>query len=394
MDGYAVRSSETASASEQTPVLLKVQGTIAAGDSPEAIFAELELGSKRRTIGPNLCVEIMTGAIFPDSFDACVKVEDTTLVEGLTGKHILVKKPVGHNANRRFAGSDMLEGDVILKRGEMVRSSHILPLASIGLESVPVLQKPRVGIWSTGAEMLNGNGATRDANGPYLMAAAREMRLQVDFLGVLQDDPATIQHHLQNSAESGAYDVLITSGAVSKGRFDHIRGVLDKMGAEIVFHGLAIRPGHPVLFAMLPGAQRRTAFFGLPGNPGAAAACFRSLTVPYLLELQGQPVERPLLARLVRQPAASTTKHTCHPTQPMDCFRHGVLSTSVTGHLVVEPSADQSPAKLGPFIAANCWIHFRPDHGGTLPGPGGGQMVECYPLSPTGAISLSQTLLN
>ncbi|KAK4148471.1 MoeA, N-terminal and linker domain-containing protein [Chaetomidium leptoderma] len=365
MDGYAVHSQATAAASEQAPVTFKTN--------------------------TNLCVEIMTGAIFPDGYDACVKIEDTVLVDSPAGRHILITKPVAQNANRRFAGSDILSGDVVVKQGEAVRPSHILPLASIGFDSIPLAQKPRVGIWSTGKEMINGKGATRDANGPYLTAAVREMGLHGAFLGVLGDDPAGLHDHVRAAVGSREYDLLITSGAVSKGRFDHVRDVLDKMGAEIVFHGLAIRPGHPVLFALIPGVKGRTAFFGLPGNPGAAAACFRFLAVPYLRVLQGRAMERPILARVLRQPETSKAKHGCHSMQNTDCFRHGVLSTSVTGQLIVEPSAEQSPAKLGPFITANCWIHFRPDH---PPGPGATDLVECYPISSTGTIHLSTSLLN
>jgi molybdopterin molybdotransferase len=335
----------------------------------------------------------MTGAIFPEGYDACVKVEDTVSVDG---EYILVTKPVPPNANRRFAGSDIRRGDTILKRGDTLQPSHVLPLASLGLDSIPLARKPRVGIWSTGKEMVNDNGSTRDANGPYLTAAVREMGIPADFLGVLDDDPAGIRRNVEKAVASGQYDVLLTSGAVSKGRFDHVRGVLDEMGAEVVFHGLAIRPGHPVLFAMVPSRERRTAVFGLPGNPGAAAACFRFLTAPYLKELQGQPREQPILARLLRRPDAPEEKHSCHVKQDMDCFRHGILSTSAAGQIIVDANAEQSSAKLGPFTSTNCWIHFPPEPQATIPGPGGAHLVECYLISPTGAVRLSpsDSLLN
>jgi molybdopterin molybdotransferase len=394
MDGYAVRSQATANACPEKPVMFRVQGTVAAGDDPANALNGIGRGHGTMERNVNVCVEIMTGAIFPEGYDACVKVEDTVSVDAPERGQILITQPVARNANRRLTGSDIREGDIIIRQGEVVQPSHVLPLTSIGLGSIPVSRKPRVGIWSTGKEMVNGLGATRDTNGPYLTAAVKEMGIGVAFLGILDDDPTKLQRDVQETADRAEYDVLITSGAVSKGRFDHVRAVLGQMGAEIVFHGLAIRPGHPVLFALLPGTKGKTAFFGLPGNPGAAAACFRFLAVPYLRALQGQPTERPILARLLRQPTTSTPKHGCHSMQNTDCFRHGVLSTSPTGHLTVEPSPDQSPAKLGPFITANCWIHLRPADQATLPGPAGSHLVECYPISPTGAIHLSTALPN
>lgn len=394
MDGYAVQSETTATASEQKPVLFQVHGTIAAGDDPSEGSKLLGLDGRDKHATIHSCVEIMTGAIFPPGHDACVKIEDTATVSGPSGRHILVTKPITRNANRRFAGSDIREGELILKSGEAVRSSHILALASLGFDSLPLAHKPRVGIWSTGKEMINGKGPTRDANGPYLTGAVRELGLRADFLGVLGDDPTELRDQIRMTVDSGRYDVLVTSGAVSKGKFDHVPGVLDETGAEIVFHGLAIRPGHPVLLSLIPAAKGRVAFFGLPGNPGAAAACFRFLAVPYLRALQGQALEEPIVARLLRQPEQVKSQHNCLSKQDMDCFRHGVLSTSATGQLIVEPSDEQSPAKLGPFTTANCWIHLRPDHDQTVPSPSRADLVECYPISPTGTIQLSTSLLN
>lgn len=394
MDGYAIHSQATVAASEQRPVLFRVHGTMAAGDNPDDLTKGGDTEDELEDSNDNRCVEIMTGAIFPDGYDACVKIEDTVPVNGPTGRHILVTKPIRMNANRRFAGCDIFEEDVVVKQGEVVQSSHILALAALGFETLPLAPKPRLGIWSTGNEMVNGKGATRDCNGPYLTAAAKEMGLHADFLGVLDDEPVGLHDRVRAVMDSGTYDVLITSGAVSKGKFDHVRSVLDELGADIVFHGLAMRPGHPALFALIPGLKGKTAFFGLPGNPGAAAACFRFLTVPYLQALQGQAQEQPIIARLLQRPGETTSKHGCRSMQNTDCFRHGVLSTSAVGQLIAEPSTEQSPAKVGPFITANCWIHIRPDDDATPSPNQTATTVDCYPISPTGSIHLAPSLLN
>ncbi|KAL2015209.1 hypothetical protein VTK56DRAFT_6061 [Thermocarpiscus australiensis] len=390
MDGYAIHSEATAKASPEAPVLFRVQGSIAAGDDPKD---GLRVETREDQDDAEPCVEIMTGAIFPDygpsgqPYDACVRLEDTTIVKPTTkghGRYLLVSKHIAPDTNKRFAGNDIRKGDNIIRQGETVLSSHILPLASVGLESITVMQQPRAAVFSTGRELLNGKGATRDTNGPYLTAALRDMGIRADFLGILDDDPTTLHHHILEAADSGSYDVILTSGAVSKGRADHVRNVLEQTDAEIVFHGLAIRPGHPVLFALVPANQGTVAFFGLPGNPGAAAACFRFLTVPYLRALQGQATERPMQARLVRS-GESKAHHNGCSTQAMDCFRHGVLSVGSGGQLTVKASEEQSPAKLGSFIAANCWIHFKADAINRE-----AELVDCYPISPTG-IQLSAT---
>lgn len=390
MDGYAVYAHTTTSASPQTPVLLRVEGYIAAGENPKAIQVDMADGE-----AASPCVEIMTGAIFPDGplgrpYDACIKVEDTQLATPPTPpgdwstRHILITKPVASGMNKRFAKSDISEGDVIVRKGDVTQLSHVLPLASLGLESVPAMRRPRVGIFSTGLELMNGNGATGDANGPYLTAAARDIGVEADFLGILDDDERDVHRCLQKAGESGLYDILLTSGGVSKGKVDHVPNVLLQLGADIVFHGLSIRPGHPVLFARVPTRMGRVSFFGLPGNPGAAAACFRFLTMPYIRALQGQEQEQPVPATLGRLQGCKASQKSDR-VATMDCFRHGVLSVTSGGTLAVEPSREQSPAKLGPFASANCWIHFK---NGSLEREG--DVVDCYPLSPTG-LQLSPT---
>ncbi|SPQ25719.1 e8baf4e9-807d-405e-a7e8-71c6db521291 [Thermothielavioides terrestris] len=377
MDGYAIRSHDTTTASPDTPVVFRVMGTVAAGDEPEN---GLDAGPED---GVPPCVEIMTGAIFPEGYDACVKVEDTVAVRGPDGRCagcIAVTRRILSGENKRFAGSDIRQGHAVLKQGDTVQPAHILPLASLGVAEVPLVRRARVGVWSTGKEMTNGKAGTKDANGPYLTAAIKEMGLEAEFLGVLDDDLATLRSHIRKAADAERYDLLLTSGAVSKGRFDYIRAALDEMGTEIMFHGLYIRPGHPVLFGLVPSKESKAAFFGLPGNPGAAAACFRLLTVPYLRALQGQPQEQPIWASLRQRTDKRQDAHSCASKQNRDIFRHGVLSTSPSGGLFAEASNEQSPAKLGPFRAANCWIR--------LP------LVECYPISPTGAIRLAPCLPN
>ncbi|KAK4201322.1 MoeA, N-terminal and linker domain-containing protein [Triangularia verruculosa] len=368
MDGYAIRSAATKAASPDTPVMFQIKGTIAAGDDLSQVLEDLD------NTNLEVCVEIMTGGIFPPQFDACVKLEDVTIHQG----QILVTKPLPPNTNKRLAGSDIPRGSTVLKAGEVIQLPHILPLASTGFTSVTVARQDRVGVFSTGKELLQGRA--NDINGPYLTAAAKDAGANVDFLGIIGDEPAELHRRLAEVVDEG-YDVVITSGAVSKGRYDHIRDVLEKMGAEILFHGLAIRPGHPVLLAFLTASTgRKVAFFGLPGNPGAAATYFRFLVVPYLRRLRGQERERFMPATLMNSSAQASKAKPQVSCKALDCFRHGVLSVFPDGRLGVEVSLEQSPAKLAPYRKANCWVHFESQHGDFEPSEL--EIVKCYPFSP------------
>lgn len=454
MDGFAIRSKATAGASAQAPVQFRVRPgvMIAAGDPPSQ-HSDEEVDDDHDDEAPPWCVEIATGAIFPAGFDACVRYEDITTrilppkaeeeeedePEHPSNQHyprrprrppqiILVTKPVEPNANRRMAGCDMQIGQTLLRAGEMVDLAHLLPLAAVGYSSssscfpssllLSLVRAPRVGILSTGKELLREiQTGVRDVNGPYLTATARAVPVagaEADFLGTVDDDAAELRRHLESAVSSERrYDAILTSGGVSRGRFDHVRAVLEEMNAEIIFHGLAMRPGHPVLSALLPSSceeeqvedslepgprdvddnarKRRMAvpFFGLPGNPVAAAACYRFLVVPYLRTLQGQERETPLVAKLVSQPGSrqekGMEKKECGTQITTDRFRHGLLHCTPEGTLNVEISTEQSPAKLGPLSSVNCWVHLRPGQGGSVTRRGG-EIVECYPFSRVGIL--------
>ncbi|KAF1838462.1 putative molybdenum cofactor biosynthesis protein [Decorospora gaudefroyi] len=387
MDGYALSSAATVDASPENPVIFVVKGTIAAGDKPIELANELEDGALP-------CVEIMTGAQFPRStsampFDACVKIEDT-LCDGSSApgsefrsrKRIAVTRPLRPNANRRLAGGDMHEGDVILPKGTVVCSRHVMALASVGITEVAVYRKLRVAIWSTGNELKEGfDGACSDtqilnSNGPYLTTALKELGVDVDYNGILRDDANGLQSALSSFAEK-AYDLVITTGAVSKGKFDFIVPALEESRASVHFHGVAIRPGHPVLFASTSRDTGTVPLFGLPGNPIATAACFRFLVVPFLKHFLGQTYEKAEVAKL-QQLNGSQDAFLSSPRH-LDCFRHGFTRGDGYGGKIVELSGNQSPAIISQFSASNCWVHIPRGR----PVEPREAVVYCYPHKPS-----------
>jgi molybdopterin molybdotransferase len=362
MDGFAFSSAATCNASAARSVVFAVKGIIAAGDDPIALSSEPEDG-----VFP--CVEIMTGARFPGctsglGFDACIKIEDTVSM-GSVGigpdakpyTHIAVKQPVSRNANRRLAGGDMRKGDIILSKGDVVGSRHIMALASVGITEVAVRRKLRVAVWSTGNELSEGTNTQRghsqifNSNGPYLIASLRELGVDAEYKGILMDSPGSLQAAF-GSLNARTYDLVITTGAVSKGKFDFMVPALEELRAHTRFHGVAIRPGHPVLFA----TTNDTPHFGLPGNPIAAAACFRFLVVPFLRYLLAQSVEQPETAQMLT--ARDSTCASISSPAHLDCFRHGMLSVSESGRKTVVISSNQSPAIISHFASSNCWVHI------------------------------------
>lgn len=361
MDGYAISSQATIDASEDSPAIFTIKGTIAAGDEP-IVF------STKPSDETLPCFEIMTGARFPCSvagpqFDACVKIEDTYgIAESPSSEQqIKIVRPVARNANRRFAGSDFKEGDLLLAKGEMIRSRHIMALASVGIANADVRRRLRVAVWSTGNELTRGSSdpptlpQTMDANGPFLTAALHELGARVDFKGILEDNADNLLRELNEQRGREGYDIILTTGAVSKGKFDFVASTLKAMGASIHFHGVAIRPGHPVLFASLPLESGDTPLFGLPGNPVATAACFQFLVLPFIRQLMGLEQLQPYPAKIEARNGFLDLAACC--PRHLDSFRHGSLRKNNRKNIVVL-SEDQSPAKVSFFAASHCWAHI------------------------------------
>lgn len=391
MDGYAVDSGATRDASPDNPILFHVEGLVAAGDEPFQLFNTASQSCS--------CVEIMTGGRFPTAvepdnvrLDCCVKFEDTKKVPGpYTGdEYIEITKPARYRQNRRSAGEDFQRHHVIMPAGTIIRPHHIMALASVGITEIPVLPKLRVGLYSTGAELLasHGNqpvsGRVQDANGPYIAATLADSGVDVEFLGILDDDVEMMMHTLRSNLEKKDCDLIISTGAVSTGRFDLIPSALQRLGAHIVFHKIGIRPGHPVMFATIPNISPERSdeipFFGLPGNPVASAACLRFLVMHYLKCLQSQLPETPLTARMSCPNDAKTARQFAHvitsfPSEK-DVFRPGVYHCAAGGEVEVVLIDDHSPGKVRPFVDANCWIHIHRD----VTEVRAGDLVNIFPL--------------
>lgn len=369
MDGYALNSANTASATPESPAVFLIKGIMGAGDEPIAVTGD---GAD----GVYPCVEIMTGARFPEPFDCCVKLEDTErFTDGISGEqYVKVTKPAKQRQHWRFAGADLKQDEIIIEAEQVVTPAHIMAMASVGITDIEVLRRPRIAVFSTGSELQRRDASRpnlhriNDANGPYLTAVLGGWG-EVEFLDVLEDEAMSMAESLRFHLSQKRYDVVISTGAVSTGKFDTIPASLQRLGARVVFHGLAIRPGHPALFGAIPREDqgREMAYFGLPGNPVATAACLRFLVSPYLRFLQGQQLGIPLKARIraddteTTDGIVSTEEARLVSTFPSntDVFRPGILIQHATSESEVILIRDHSPGKIKPFAASNCWIHIH-----------------------------------
>ncbi|KAJ1716363.1 molybdenum cofactor biosynthesis protein (MoeA) [Aspergillus flavus] len=374
MDGYALSSAATKDATVEYPRTFEVKGITAAGDEP---FTEVKHDGP---IPP--CVEIMTGAPFPktveqEDFDCCVRYEDVIVEERSGRRFVTVTKPAKPKQNRRLAATDFQTDNAIVKEGELIHPNQVMAMASVGITELSVLLKPRIAVFSTGSELLLAKEESTklhrisDSNGPYLTATLEDWGAIVDFLGVIPDQTEDLEQALLRGLHGSRYDLIISSGAVSAGRYDLIPAVLERLRARTVFHKVEMKPGHPVLFSMLPRLETapdsEVAFFGLPGNPVASAACLRFIVVPYLNTIRLQPQEKPYKARIMTMndklgshhdiPLGSGKPVTTVPMEK-DVFRPGTLCGSTDQDLMVQLISDHSPGKIKPFLEANCWIRI------------------------------------
>ncbi len=269
MDGFAVRSADVADA----PVTLAIAGTMGAGSAPDI------------AVGAGQAVRIMTGAVIPPGADAVVMVELTST----EGNEVTVAEsvPVGNHIRR--AGEDLKVGQTVFGPGEVLTPGHLGVLASLGIYEVRVRPRARVGVMSTGDELVDGPeplvaGQIRDSNRHTLLALLAEAGCEPVDLGRLADDEVEIAAGIKAGVEK--CDALLTSGGVSMGDFDYVKKVLDEIG-DMSWMQVAIKPAKPLAFGVVQGIP----VFGLPGNPVSSMVSFELFARPGLRKMMGHPAD-------------------------------------------------------------------------------------------------------
>jgi molybdenum cofactor synthesis domain-containing protein len=274
MDGYAVRAADTAGASDAAPARLHVVGDLPAGRAPS------------RAVGNGEAIRIMTGAPVPEGADAIVMVERTQP----DGDHVLVSAEAAVGEHVRAAGGDIASGQVVFERGTVLTPAHIGVLASLDVTRAHVYRRARVGVLSTGDELVAHGalqpGQIRDSNRPMLLALVTESGCEAVNLGIARDDEDAIIERIAHAVDT--CDALLTSGGVSVGDYDFVKAGLERLakerpGSAFVWWQVAIKPAKPFAFGTLGAVP----VFGLPGNPVSSHVSFELFARPALRKMMG-----------------------------------------------------------------------------------------------------------
>lgn len=285
MDGYAVRQSDAAAASEATPISLRLIGEVRAGDAGELSVAD---GS---------CARIMTGAPLPEGADAVVPIEVAREQNGM----VEVWEPPPEHGHVRPAGDDVRDGEVVVEQGTELGPGEIALLASLGFDPVSVRRGPRVAIVVTGDELVGADavpapGEIRDSNSYALRALVSESGGTPLVMRGVADDLDSVTAALENAAAEA--DLVVSAGGVSVGRYDFVKEAVERLGSIDLWR-VAMQPGKPVVSGVVTGKP----FLGLPGNPVSVHIGFEQFVRPVMRKMQGrQQLLRPVVKARLTQP--------------------------------------------------------------------------------------------
>ena len=293
MDGYALRAVDVAAATADAPVTLRVLGDVAAGKVPT------------ETVVTGTAMRIMTGAPLPAGADAVVPVEDTDEpwrdTERPLPEQISVRRKVSSGDYLRHAGEDIEAGTRVLEAGDVLRPQEVGVLAALGVHTVAVVKRPRVGILATGDELVDITeplrpGKIRNSNGYTQMAQVQSLGGVPVSLGVARDTEVDVRAKLRAGIEA-TVDLFISSAGVSVGAYDVVKAVLETDG-NVGFWRVRMRPGKPLAY----GTYQSIPYLGLPGNPVSAMVSFERFARPAILKMAGHTrLEKPQIRVQVQE---------------------------------------------------------------------------------------------
>ena len=326
MDGYAVQASSVRGATKGSPVLLRVIGSVAAGELPVD------------EVAPGTAVRIMTGAPVPQGADAIVPFEDTDELDrrgsGRGISEIGINAQVDRGADIRPAGQDVTKGDRVLEEGMLLRAAEVGVLASLGRGTAKVIRRPVVAVLATGDELLEpgeeyGPGKIYDSNSNSVAASVLRYGGIPKLVGVARDNLDSMEAKLRQGLES---DLLVTSAGVSKGDYDMVKDVLAEHG-KIEFWSVRMRPAKPLAFGVLGAPDgRHVPLMGLPGNPVSALVAFEQFGRPTVYKMLGKAnYDKPTIQAVLDEPIYNTDGRRVY-ARVVVTKRDGTYHARLTGH--------------------------------------------------------------
>lgn len=355
---------------------LPANGAIVPAGSELNVQASQAAGDEPHWASPHVAWEIMTGAQLPEGLDTVIPLERVEIVardDQERPSRIRLLDNVTSGANVRHRGDDIQAGNTVLRSGRPLDAAAVALLAALGHAKVAVARTPRVAIIGTGKELSATPGAAlreghiHNSNGPYLVTALAPFGATIVLMTTVDDEGDGFRRAVAEAMARGA-DLVISTGAVSAGRFDFVPAALAELGAHILFHKLSIRPGKPILGAHFANGPMVLA---LPGNPLAVAVGMRFFVTSVLRAWRGQLPERSLRVRLDATVA----------TRPG--VRHFMLAhvrLNADGQLRAHPGDDQQSHRLSTSLDANAWLVLDEKATGRI-----GDEVDAWPLDPLGA---------
>ena len=335
MDGYATRGAEVRGATREAPIRLRVVEQIAAGQFPS------------RTIGPGECARIFTGAPLPAGADSVIRQEDTDL--GTDTVLVLHDRDAGVNIRR--VGEDIAAGALVLEAGTTLGPAELGVLASLAVAHPVVYRSPRVAILGSGDEIVDvdhpeeilSGRKVASSNTHTLMALVRMAGGTPFNLGIAGDTPDSIRQHLAGAA---GCDLLVTTAGISVGEHDHLRAVIERLGGELRFWKLRMRPGAPVGFGFLQGMP----WIGLPGNPVSTMVTFELFVRPAIRRMAGHRLP-------FRQATRVRVEAAIHLSPKLQHFLRAIVTPGEPGSIPgVRLTGPQGSGILTSMVRANALL--------------------------------------
>ena len=354
-DGFAINSSDTKNINKKNVKHFKIIGSIAAGTKPfNKKIQKLE------------AIEIMTGGIISNPCNTIVPIEKIIFYPNKEKpQSIIINKKVNKHDHVRFKGSDYKKGQLVIKKGGIIQPNHILALKTLGIKKIKVKKKLNILFFSTGNEVSNSDKIpswkVRNSNSHYIESLKNNFLFNFKNGGILKDHHHKLFKSKINKMLKSKIDIIITSGAVSAGKFDYIPSVVEQFKSSHYFKSVMIRPGKPVLFAKI----NQKAIFGLPGNPISSAACFRFFVYPFIENILDLHNEKPIQAIL---------KNNYEKKKNFTRFIKSKLSTTKNGKLEVELLRGQESFRINSFVRSNVWAVLPHGQSKFIKG----QIIDCF----------------